>query len=204
MLTRLPEGTKTGNPYHEILNGTFVVDLHTFADTRGDLAELYRTEWFNEEVRQINYTRNEPGTMRGAHFHLQRNEHIIIASGSALFGLHDARPGSPTEGKSAMLNLSADKLQMIYVPTGVVHSIYSPTENIMLVGQTSYYQRADEYDCFYNDPDLNFSWPITDVSKLVISQRDKTAGSLTKARTAIPNWQPASRKLPTELGVAPV
>ena len=200
----LPEGTSTGDPCRELLDGTYIVDLHTFIDERGDLAELYRTEWFDEPVIQINYTRNKAGVMRGAHFHLRRNEHVIIASGQAVFGIHDARPGSPTHGKSAMLDLSADKLQMIYIPAGVVHSIYSKTESLMLVGQTAYYERGDEFDCHYNDPALGFSWPVKDPNLLTMSDRDRTAGKLSQVKSLIPDWQQSSRKQPKSIVPASV
>ncbi|MFO0704857.1 MAG: dTDP-4-dehydrorhamnose 3,5-epimerase family protein [Candidatus Andersenbacteria bacterium] len=186
----LPEGTKHGNPYREVLSGTFVVDLRMFTDERGSIAELYRTEWFKQKTVQWNHTLNKAGVMRGAHVHLKRSEHVIIAQGESVFGMHDARPGSPTEGQALLLRLSGKKLQMLYIPTGVVHSIYSQTESIMLVGQTSYYERADEYDCYFNDPALKFTWPVTNPAQLIMTERDRTAGPLSALKKIVPVWRP--------------
>lgn len=169
-----------------------MVDLTMFTDKRGVLTELYRKSWFDTETLQWNYTFNKKNVMRGAHVHLKRDEHIVIAHGASRFGLHDARPGSPTEGRAVMLDLSAEKLQMLYVPHGVVHSVYANTDSIMLVGQSSYYERADEFDCQFNDPGLNFSWPVTDPDKMIMTERDRTAGTLTDLKKVVPVWQKAT------------
>jgi|GEM_PF-6035878 len=196
----LPEGTNRGNPYREILSGTFVVDITMFTDKRGSIAELYRTSWFKTPTIQWNHTFNKATVMRGAHAHLTRNEHVIIAHGKSVFGVHDARPGSPTEGKAVMLNLSADKLQMVFIPSGVVHSVYAQTDSIMLVGQDSYYKREDEYDCYFNDPPLNFTWPVTDTTKMIMTERDLTAGPLTALKKVVPKWSPTR----IDVGIAPL
>ncbi len=192
MLNLLPEGTNHGNPYREILSGVFVVDLTMFTDERGTLTELYRQSWFDTATLQWNYTFNKATVMRGAHAHLKRNEHIVFAHGTARIGLHDARPGSPTEGKAVMLDLSEKKLQLLYVPAGVVHCIYAPTDNIMLVGQSSYYERADEYDCNFNDPALGFSWAAVDHDQLIMTERDQQAGPLSALKKVVPEWHPAT------------
>ena len=190
----LTEGTSKGNRVQEILEGTYIVDLTMNSDQRGTLSEIFRKSWFTRETLQWNYTLNNANVMRGAHVHLKRNEHIIIAHGEVVFGIKDLRKGSPTEGVSRTLTLSPKKMQMLYVPTGVVHGLYSVTESIMLVGQTAYYERGDELDCFYKDHALGFTWPD---GKPTMSDRDRDAGPLRELLKIVPPWKPASS------GVAP-
>jgi dTDP-4-dehydrorhamnose 3,5-epimerase len=187
MKITLAEGTKKGNSAQEILNGTYVVDLTMNKDERGSVTEIYRKNWSGRLAPQWNHTVSEANVMRGAHVHFKRNEHLILADGELIVGLRDIRPGSPTFGHSRMLTLSAKKLQMIYMPTGILHALYAVSRCVFLVGQTAYYERADEIDCFYNDPALDFKWPDVDP---IMTERDRNAPPLSSILKLVPAWQP--------------
>ena len=56
---------------------------------------------------QWNAVWSEAGVLRGVHVHIRHDDYLTVPVGRASVGLRDLRRGSPTEGLSALVELSA-------------------------------------------------------------------------------------------------
>jgi dTDP-4-dehydrorhamnose 3,5-epimerase len=114
------------------------------------------------------------GTLRGMHAHARADAQRIVVQGRVALGLRDLRPGSSTEGRSKLLELSGDEYFGVEIPAGVVHGIYALSDALVLAG-VSRLDEDDELGCAWNDPGLGIEWPG---EPLFLSERDRRAGPL--------------------------
>ena len=141
--------------------GAYERPLEPKADDRGSLTEIYRKDWSGSPaVVQWNFIRTEAGVMRGVRCHLRHDDHLIVLQGTMVVGLRDLRPGSPSEGQTALVELSGDRLSLLMTPAGVAHGLYSATPALFCVGVTSIFDGADDNGCFWGDKDLEIDWPF--------------------------------------------
>lgn len=155
------------------ISGAVVRDLVPHSDARGMLFELFREDWGDFPTpRQWNLVRTQANTLRGVHVHRCHDDYLIVVSGVMFLGLHDIRANSPTRDRSALLRLGGNHLQAGFVPRGVLHGFYFPSEATYVYGLTSCWTPADDLGCRWDDPDLGIEWPTTDP---IVSERDKNA-----------------------------
>ena len=156
--------------------GVEIFPLSMHRDQRGWVSEFYRAEWLTGVAPcQWNATFSEPAVLRGVHVHHRHKDYLVVARGRISVGLYDLRHGSPTHRRSALLELSGDRLSVLTIPTGVMHGYYSHEPTLYMYGVDSYYDPADELGCHWADPGLGIAWPCADP---VLSERDRSAGSL--------------------------
>jgi dTDP-4-dehydrorhamnose 3,5-epimerase len=136
--------------------GVEVVKLNVFKDeSNGHFMELVRFEEgfvkalkekgvsLDMKTGQTNASIIAPGTKRFGHLHPQQDEIWIVADGSLIMGLYDAREKSETNGQKSKLVLSPG--MGVYVPHGVVHSLYNAThEKTVLIYFASMHFSAGE------------------------------------------------------------
>src|SRR5687767_6795800 len=85
--------------------------LTTHPDERGALTEIYRSAWDTGiDPVQWNCLVSEAQVVRGVHVHIAHTDYVLVVRGRASVGLRDLRPGSPTENRTALIELSADEL----------------------------------------------------------------------------------------------
>ncbi|MGH7819953.1 MAG: dTDP-4-dehydrorhamnose 3,5-epimerase family protein, partial [Candidatus Binatia bacterium] len=91
--------------------------LETHPDARGTFTEMFRESW-DCGVRPVQWSlaRSRAGVLRGVHVHLVHDDYLVIVDGRAAIGLRDLRRGSPTEGRAALVELSADDLAALVIP----------------------------------------------------------------------------------------
>ena len=111
------------------LNGAFVIEPNPHHDKRGFFARSFCSNSFKEKGLDYNMVQSnisyskEMHTLRGMHF--QQNGHeeaklIRCLKGSILDVIIDLRPESKTFCKHFSINLSSDKLELLYVPKNFV------------------------------------------------------------------------------------
>jgi dTDP-4-dehydrorhamnose 3,5-epimerase len=184
---RLPDGVQRAS-------------LQVNTDARGCLAEVFRQGWFPEiQPVQWNVVRSRTDVLRGVHVHLRHSDYLILLAGKARIGLADLRPGSPTEGLRAQMELSGDALQSLVIPPGVAHGFYFPEPSVHLYAVTHYWDPTDELGCRFDDPSLGLSWPTPSP---LLSLRDERLPPLTALHGQIPAWLVAGPPRPAS-GVAP-
>ena len=153
------------------------------ADARGDFQETFRADLaaeagFARPVAQENLVRTRrAGTLRG--LHLQREPHgqeklIQVLAGEIFDVVVDARPGSPTVGRSIAVRLSAAEPRQLFAPRGFAHGYLTLTGDCAVLYRTGApYAPAAELGLRWNDPALAIAWPLPPEA-IVMNPRDAT------------------------------
>ena len=158
--------------------GVSLRTLTPHADDRGIFTELYRVSWDPAITPvQWNAVRSEANVLRGVHVHPRHTDYLIALSGSATIGLHDLRPGSPTEGVGTTVELDAREPHALVIPVGVAHGFYFHEQSMHVYAVSHEFDPADELGCRWDDPDLHIAWPCAEP---LISRRDRELGSLSE------------------------
>ena len=181
--------------------GVHLVPLDMHVDDRGVFTELFRQSWFDELTPvQWNVVHSEANVLRGVHVHVRHADYLTVVSGRAVFGLCDLRPGSPTAGQRARIEMDGTQLQALIIPPGVAHGFYFVEPSMHVYAVSEYWDQEDELGCHFADPDLALSWPSATPR---VSSRDAALPSLNQLRSLIPPWSgdaPAPRLGPTPAG----
>jgi dTDP-4-dehydrorhamnose 3,5-epimerase len=162
--------------------GVARVAIAAHVDERGSLRELFRASWgTGVDPVQWNLGRSAAGVLRGVHCHLHHADYLMVLDGSLLLGLHDLRPGSATEGASALVTLEPTEVAVI-IPPGVAHGFYFPKPTTHLYAVDREFDPADELGCNWRDPELGIEWPC---DAPILSARDAAAPPLNVLRDAV-------------------
>jgi len=168
-------------------DGVFLRPLSINADDRGRVGELFRAEWaMGPTPLQWAMTLSEAGVMRGVHVHLRHDDYIVVLSGDVSIGLRDLRPGSPTPGRAAMIELHGAQPTALTIPHGVAHGLLILTPAIYVLGASHYYDRDDELGCHWQDPDLGLTWTLDNAR---LSARDAALPPLQALARRVPPWR---------------
>jgi dTDP-4-dehydrorhamnose 3,5-epimerase len=155
--SRLVDGDQT-------IDGVDFRRLEMHHDSRGCFTEVFQEGW-NAVIRPVQWSVVSSGAnvLRGMHLHLRHDEYVTPIAGQMLVGLHDARPGSPTQGCWSLYELHADDRACLTFPRGVLHGWYFPVAGTHLQAVSeSYdtYAADDNWGCLWSDPALNIRWPF--------------------------------------------
>jgi dTDP-4-dehydrorhamnose 3,5-epimerase len=160
--------------------GVLLRPLRPHPDDRGTFVELHRSTWSDgPPLLQWNAVRSRAGVLRGVHAHVRHDDLVTVPVGHAVIGLHDLRPGSPTEGAVGVVEVGEGAPGALTIPHGVAHGFYFPVESLHVYAVSNEFDPADELGCRFDDPGLRIPWPTTDV---VLSPRDRGAGPLDALR----------------------
>lgn len=150
--------------------GAFIVELEPFTDDRGLFARAFDAEEFAEHglepvVAQTNISVNHrAGTLRGLHRQVPPHaeaKFVRCMSGAVVDVAVDIRPDSPTFGRHAMVELSAENRRAFYVPPYVLHGYQSLVDGTAVIYNTSgRYVRGAEEGYRYDDPFFGIRWPL--------------------------------------------
>jgi dTDP-4-dehydrorhamnose 3,5-epimerase len=155
-------------------HGVRIHDLACLRHERGSLTELFRQDWWpHGPARQWNLVTSGAGVLRGIHVHTIAAEYYVLVSGRVLLGYQDIRPGSPTSGRSALVELGGPGPAAILAPPGLAHGVYGVEAFTLLVGTTTVWDPACELGCHWKDPELEIPWPF---ETAVVSSQDAARG----------------------------
>ncbi len=102
------------------ISGVTVREFKKFSDSRGWLAELFRTDELGDyQVAMAYLSVTHPGITRGPHEHVEQTDYFCFLGTFSLY-LWDNREGSPTYRNKKVIE-NADGL-IVTVPPGVVHA----------------------------------------------------------------------------------
>lgn len=133
---------------------------------------------------QDSQSRSRRGVVRGLHGRGGRGESKLVrcARGAVHDVVVDARPGSPTFGRSATFRLDDETHPHLYLPPGLLHGFQVLTDDADICYRIDReHDPAADLAVRYDDPDLGLEWPLA-VS--VLSARDRAAGSWQELVTA--------------------
>ena len=156
----------------EQIAGVFVVEPDVHGDERGMFVETYRRSWIpsSREMVQSNRADRQRGAVVGLHYHMHQADYWYVAAGMARTVLHDLRQGSPTEGTTLELELSAENHRGVFIPPGVAHGFSALTDMTITYLVDQYYNPADELGVAWDDPAISADWGVADP---VLSDRDR-------------------------------
>lgn len=138
-----------------------------FEDARGAFMETYSQQRFanlgiHDTFVQDNHSWTlQKHTLRGLHYQVNRQQAKLcrVIEGEVLDAAVDIRRGSPTFGKAALVLLSAEKRNMIYIPAGFAHGFLVTKEPAQFLYKCSdFYSRPDERGIHWADPALGIAW----------------------------------------------
>jgi dTDP-4-dehydrorhamnose 3,5-epimerase-like enzyme len=112
------------------IQGVEFVDLKRFTDDGGSFTELGRlgdgihAGFPGFEVRQINYSELEPGTIKAFHVHREQTDVWFVPPGDKmLLVLLDVRAGSPSSSVAQRLVMGDGASRLVRIPPGVAHGV---------------------------------------------------------------------------------
>jgi dTDP-4-dehydrorhamnose 3,5-epimerase len=168
-------------------HGVAMRPLRMHSDDRGRVGEIFRAEWLTGAAPlQWSMTASEGSVMRGVHLHLRHDDYIVVLQGDVQLGLRDLRPGSPTDGRSALVDLHGSRPAALIVPHGVAHGLLILTPAIYVLGASHYYDADDELGCHWQDRALELRWALPDAK---LSARDAALPPLREVAPRVRPWR---------------
>jgi len=165
------------------LRDVAVIVPDIFQDSRGFFSETFRADQFESlglptEFVQDNHSRSARGVVRGLHFQWEpaMGKLMRVTMGSAFLVAVDIRKGSPTFGKWAGVEASAENRRAVWAPAGFARGFCALTDPTEIQYKcTGIYNGKAEAAIRWNDPRIGIEWPLTDV---VVSEKDRNARTL--------------------------
>ena len=165
------------------LQDVVVLVPDVFQDSRGFFMETFREDQFKAHglpyhFVQDNHSRSAKGVVRGLHFQWEppMGKLMRVTQGSAFLVAVDIRKGSPTLGKWAGIEASAENRREVWAPAGFARGfcVLSDFAEIQYKCTGAYNNKA-ESGILWNDPAVGIQWPVTNAE---LSEKDKKAQTL--------------------------
>lgn len=165
--------------------GVHLISTDPRRDSRGQFTRLYDVDLFEgaglhrpwlQENEALTTSRH---VIRGLHFQrwpATETKLIRCALGAVLDVFVDIRRGSPSFGRWAGVELSAENGQILYLPRGFAHG-YCTLSDVTLVTYKvdARYDPTREGAVNWADPDLAIAWPTRTP---ILSDKDRAAPRL--------------------------
>jgi len=172
--------------------GIIIIEPKVFSDDRGFFMEFFNRDAFSEPgfkepLLQLNHSRSKKGVVRGLHYQIHpfpMGKLVKCVSGRIFDVGVDIRKGSPHFGKWYGEILSGENHKMLYLPPGFAHGFLSLEDNTEVIyACTGAYSAENERAILWNDPAIGIKWPIEQVGKVIVSERDQKHPGLKNAET---------------------
>ena len=155
----------TPTTIHDVL----VIEPKVFGDERGWFTESFNAQDFaaatglNVEFVQDNHSFSRQWTLRGLHYQLEQTQGklVRVVAGSVFDVAVDIRKNSPTYGKWAGVELSAQNHKQLWIPAGLAHGFLVLSETAeFLYKTTDYYHPLSEACLAWDDPTVGIEWTL--------------------------------------------
>ncbi|MCH5247432.1 MAG: dTDP-4-dehydrorhamnose 3,5-epimerase [Muribaculaceae bacterium] len=162
------------------IEGLVIIEPRVFHDDRGYFFESFSQREFNEKVAptvfvQDNESKSVRGVVRGLHFQCPPHAQAKLVRcvvGCVIDIALDIRKGSPTYGKYAAVELSADNHRQFFIPEGFAHGFAVVSDTAVFQYKcNNYYAPTSEGGVDINDLELGIELPI-DFSQRIFSEKD--------------------------------
>lgn len=160
------------------LPGCFELRPPRSDDERGRFVKIFNFDAFVElgldtDFREEYYSSSRQGVIRGLHFQVPPAHHtklVYCVEGTVQDVVVDLRAGSPSFGKHAIIELSADAANMVYIPAGLAHGFCVLSKQATLVYKvTSQYSAPCDQGILWDSAGID--WAVTSP---ILSARDKS------------------------------
>jgi dTDP-4-dehydrorhamnose 3,5-epimerase len=166
------------------LPGVLIITPRVFRDPRGFILESYNCEtWRNQGIDTVfvqdNHSKSVRDTLRGLHFQAPpaaQVKVVRVVAGTIWDVAVDIRVGSPTFGRWAGVELSAENFRQLYVPEGFAHGFCVLSDEAEVLYKVSArYSPSHESGIAWNEPAFGIDWPV---KAPLLSDRDRQSGSV--------------------------
>jgi len=160
-----------------------VIVPEVYQDARGFFMETYRADQFHDlglpvNFAQDNHSRSVQGVLRGLHFQWDppMGKLMRVPLGSAFLVAVDIRKGSPSLGRWAGVECSAENRRQVWAPAGFARGfcVISDAAEIQYKC-TGMYNGKAEAGILWNDPAIGIRWPV---AYPILSEKDAAARTL--------------------------
>jgi dTDP-4-dehydrorhamnose 3,5-epimerase len=152
------------------IRDVYLIEPKRIEDNRGYFAILWnqstlRDQGLDSTFYQANLSFNHrKGTLRGMHFQhppYEQAKLIWCLRGAIYDVLIDIRPDSPTYGRWAGFEMTAESRQILYVPRGMAHGFQTLDDDTAIVYHVAQdYAPHAEGGIRYDDPAFTIRWPL--------------------------------------------
>lgn len=163
----------------------WIIETRSFGDARGSFMETFNQREFaaagvETAFLQDNQSQSVRGVLRGLHFQKKHPQgKLVRAVQGEIFDVAvDIRPGSPTCGQWHAERLSEANRLQFYIPPGFAHGFLVLSETVTVAYKcTDFYDAGDEGGIRWDDPRLAIEWPLSGISEVILSSKDRQWGS---------------------------
>lgn len=161
--------------------GIVIFEPAVFEDSRGYFFEAYNENTFHQQgidqrFVQDNQSLSSYGVIRGLHYQLPpyaQSKLVRVLAGTILDAVVDLRKGSPSFGKSFVIELSAENNLQLLIPKGFAHGFSVLSDKaVVLYKCDCLYNKASDAGIRYDDPDLKIDWRVP-ADKAIVSEKDR-------------------------------
>lgn len=165
-----------------------VIEPQVFEDERGFFFESFNERRFEEltglrpHFVQDNHSKSLRNVVRGLHYQVGRPQGklVRVVSGTVYDVVVDLRRASPTFGRWAATELSAENRRQLWIPAGFAHGFLAISDSAECVYKTTdYWSPPHERTLLWNDPALGIPWPLA--GEPVLSAKDRLGVPLAQA-----------------------
>jgi dTDP-4-dehydrorhamnose 3,5-epimerase len=168
----------------------YLIEPRRFGDERGWFEEVWNETRFQSltgmscRFVQDNASRSvASGTVRGLHFQsppMAQAKLVRCPRGAIHDVIVDIRHGSPTFGKWAGADLTADNGRQLWVPRGYAHGFVTLEPDSEIAYKVDNPYSADhDGGIFWDDPAIGIVWPLENAGA-ILSDKDRNAPILSK------------------------
>jgi len=166
------------------LSDVLLIEPKVFGDERGFFFESFNQRVLAEQAGitahfvQDNHSRSAKNVLRGLHYQIRQPQGklVRVVAGEVFDVAVDVRKSSPTFGKWAGFNLSAENKRMAWIPPGFAHGFVVLSDYAEFLYKTTDYWAPEHERCVrWDDPDIGIVWPHR--GEPVLSAKDQ-AGTL--------------------------
>jgi dTDP-4-dehydrorhamnose 3,5-epimerase len=150
------------------LPDVLLLEPRVFEDERGHFFESYNKKTLKDlgidyEFVQDNHSRSKKGVLRGLHYQVQQPQGklVRVIDGEVFDVAVDIRKSSPTFGKWAGFNLSAENKRVAWIPPGFAHGFLTLSGVAEFLYKTTDYWAPEYERCIrWDDADIAIEWPF--------------------------------------------
>jgi dTDP-4-dehydrorhamnose 3,5-epimerase len=165
-----------------------ILEPKVYGDERGFFFESYNEKVLAEVAGvtahfvQDNHSRSAKNVLRGLHYQIKQPQGklVRVIAGEVFDVAVDLRKNSPTFGKWAGFNLSAENKRMAWIPPGFAHGFLVLSDAAEFLYKTTDYWVPEYERCIaWNDPDLGIQWPLS--GEVQLSGKDRQGAAFSAA-----------------------
>ena len=164
------------------LEGVLLLKPKIWGDKRGYFVETWQAKRYadlgiTQAFVQDNHSMSSKDILRGLHYQKQhpQGKLVYVSLGRVFDVAVDIRPGSKSFGQWFGVELNQDNQWQLWIPAGLAHGFVVLSERAHFHYKcTEFYHPNDEGSIYYNDKDLQITWPITNP---ILSDKDNKAPS---------------------------